>query len=56
MASRNIGEDEALALVARTFGAPVTDPPGNAARTRSNGVIPARSLPRTSETRWWTYR
>src|SRR6185312_6395323 len=39
---------------ARTFGAPVTEPGGNAARTRSPSPAPGRSVPVTVETRCQT--
>ena len=39
---------------ARTFGAPVTEPGGNAARIRSPSPAPGRSVPVTVETRCQT--
>ena len=40
--------------IVRSFGAPVIEPPGNAARTQSIASAPSRSLPRTVETSWCT--
>ena len=34
---RAVGSSSAMISMARTFGAPVTEPPGNAARSRSSG-------------------
>ena len=38
----------------RSFGAPVIEPPGKAARTQSIAVASSRSRPRTVVTSWWT--
>src|SRR5262245_20251154 len=48
---RACGSSSAMISIARTFGAPVTEPPGNAAFSKSIAVRPLRSCPRTSETR-----
>src|SRR6266545_3119302 len=40
--------------IARIFGAPVTDPPGNAARSKSNASAPSANCPVTVDTRWCT--
>lgn len=36
-----------MSSIVRSFGAPVIDPPGNAARTQSTGCTPAASRART---------
>ena len=38
----------------RSFGAPVIEPPGKAARMQSIAVASSRSRPRTVVTSWWT--
>ena len=38
--------------IVRTFGAPVIDPPGNAARTQSTADDPGLRCPRTVDTIW----
>ena len=40
----------AMISMQRTFGQPVIVPPGNTARTTSQGAASARSRPRTFET------
>src|SRR3989442_9812001 len=44
--ARRVGSSSAMICIARTLGAPVIDPPGNAARTRSAA---SRSEEHTSE-------
>src|SRR3546814_2562554 len=39
--------------IARTFGAPVIDPQGKAARSTSTAPAPAGKRAPTSETSWW---
>jgi len=41
--------------IARIFGAPVIDPPGNMARITSTGPASSRRRPSTLDTRWWTF-
>ena len=38
--------------MARNFGAPLMEPPGNAASNWSSAVLPGLNLPRTVLTRW----
>jgi len=40
-----------MAFIARSFGAPVIEPPGNMARSRSARLFPSASSPETIETR-----
>src|SRR5260370_40839601 len=40
--------------IVRTFGAPVIEPPGKAARTQSVACRPSRSWDRMVLTIWWT--
>ena len=42
--------------MARTFGAPVMEPPGKTAPRSVPRSTPSRSVPDTSETRWCTRR
>lgn len=42
--------------IVRSFGAPVIDPGGKAARMHATGEMPSRRRPRTVETSWWTVR
>ena len=42
--------------IVRSFGAPVIDPGGKAARMHSTGETSARRRPRTVETSWWRVR
>ena len=51
---RRVGSSSAMICIARTLGAPVIDPPGNAARTRSAGSLVGTRSPTTVETRWCT--
>ena len=48
---RGARSSSAMICMARIFGAPVTEPPGNAARSRSNASVSSRSTPVTVETR-----
>lgn len=43
----------AMISIARSFGAPVIDPPGKAARSISSATAPGVSWPTTVDTRWW---
>ena len=43
-----------MTFIAATFGAPETDPGGNAARTRAPSPTPSRTTPLTSETKCQT--
>ena len=43
-----------MICIARIFGAPVTDPPGNVARRRSGSVVSGRNRPAISATPWCT--
>ena len=47
---RRVGSNSSMISIARIFGAPLTVPTGSAARRASNAVLPAASLPLTSET------
>ena len=51
---RRTGSSPRRISMARIFGAPVIDPPGKAAASRSNGSRPWSSRPVTVETRCWT--
>ena len=51
---RGARSSSAIISIARIFGAPVIEPPGNAARNRSNPSAPSRNTPVTVETRWCT--
>src|SRR5205807_7539160 len=53
-AARWVGSSSAMICIARTLGAPVTEPPGNAARRRSRASYPDASSPTTVETRCCT--
>src|SRR5438046_1137706 len=53
-AARWVGSSSAMICIARTLGAPVIEPPGNAARNRSTASCSGASSPTTVETRWWT--
>ena len=48
---RSVGSSSAMISMARTFGAPVIEPPGKVARSRSVAVTPGMSSPTTVETR-----
>src|SRR5690606_34597163 len=48
---RLVGSSSAITCMARTLGAPVIGPPGNAARSRSTASTSGRNLPVTMETR-----
>ncbi len=43
-----------MICMVRIFGAPVIDPPGNAARTHRTAETSGRSVARTVLTSWWT--
>ena len=51
---RRTGSRPSRISIARIFGAPVMEPPGNDAASRSNASRPASSRPVTVETRCWT--
>ena len=52
--SREVASRQVRSSIARTFGAPVTDPGGKLARSRSASEVPSDSSPVTSETRCQT--
>ena len=51
---RRTGSRPSSSSIARIFGAPVIEPPGNDAASRSNASRPAASRPVTVDTRCWT--
>ena len=50
------GPDSSRSMISivRSFGAPVIEPPGNAARMQSIADASSRRRPRTVVTSWWT--
>jgi hypothetical protein len=49
---RRTGSSPSMICIARIFGAPVTDPPGNVARSRSTNPTSLRNRPSTVATPW----
>ena len=51
---RGPASSRSMISIVRSFGAPVIEPPGNAARMQSIAVASSRRRPRTVVTSWWT--
>src|SRR6266545_1648229 len=52
---RRCGSRHSMISIARGFGAPVIEPPGNVARIRSGILTSGRRRPRTTLSRWCTF-